>query len=103
MNRRGFLTGILALGAAPAIVRATSLMPGRAIWVPGHLVAYGSMTVESEFVLPVTYDQITREALRILQGNIILREASRPDWDKAYATEPGYVHIRIPAQYRIRT
>lgn len=26
MNRRGFLTSILALGAAPAIVRADSLM-----------------------------------------------------------------------------
>lgn len=26
MNRRGFLTGILALGSAPAIVRADSLM-----------------------------------------------------------------------------
>lgn len=31
MNRRGFLTGILALGAAPAIVRAESLMK---IWTP---------------------------------------------------------------------
>ena len=30
-DRRNFLRGILALGAAPAIVRASSLMP---IWVP---------------------------------------------------------------------
>ena len=30
-TRRGFLTGILALGAAPAIVRAESLMR---LWVP---------------------------------------------------------------------
>lgn len=29
MDRRGFLSGILALGAAPAIVRAASLMPVR--------------------------------------------------------------------------
>jgi len=27
MNRRGFLTGLVSLIAAPAIVRATSLMP----------------------------------------------------------------------------
>lgn len=31
ITRRGFLTGMLALGAAPAIVRAESLMR---IWVP---------------------------------------------------------------------
>lgn len=30
MNRRGFLSGILALSAAPAIVKAANLMP---IWV----------------------------------------------------------------------
>lgn len=29
MNRRGFLSTMLALGAAPAVVRATSLMPVR--------------------------------------------------------------------------
>lgn len=33
VTRRGFLTGMLALGAAPAIVRAESLMR---IWVPPH-------------------------------------------------------------------
>lgn len=30
MNRRGFLSSILALGAAPAVVRAASLMPWKA-------------------------------------------------------------------------
>lgn len=36
MNRRGFLTSILAAGAAPVIVRAASLMPIKApaIWTP---------------------------------------------------------------------
>lgn len=34
MNRRGFLSGILALGVAPAIVRAGRLMPGRGLIVP---------------------------------------------------------------------
>ena len=31
VTRRGFLTGMLALGATPAIVRASSLM---SLWVP---------------------------------------------------------------------
>src|SRR4051812_3637220 len=35
LNRRGFLTGMGSLLAAPAIVRAASLMPIRAIEVPG--------------------------------------------------------------------
>ena len=34
MNRRGFLGTCLALAAAPAIVRASSLMPGRGLIVP---------------------------------------------------------------------
>lgn len=33
MNRRGFIASILALGAAPAIVRASSLMPVRPLIV----------------------------------------------------------------------
>jgi hypothetical protein len=33
MNRRGFLGSIIAMAAAPAIVRASSLMPGR-VWTP---------------------------------------------------------------------
>jgi hypothetical protein len=33
MNRRGFLGSIIAMAAAPAIVKASSLMPGR-VWTP---------------------------------------------------------------------
>lgn len=42
MNRRGFLAGILAAGAAPAIVRAEILMPlAPRIWVPAPLGVRG--------------------------------------------------------------
>lgn len=34
MNRRGFITGLTSLIAAPAIVKASSLMPVRGIIVP---------------------------------------------------------------------
>src|SRR5574343_716145 len=40
MNRRGFLTSILALGAAPAIVRAANLMK---VVTPSGIVAYGGL------------------------------------------------------------
>jgi len=38
VSRRGFLTGMLALGAAPAIVRAESLMR---LWVPPQALTIG--------------------------------------------------------------
>jgi len=34
MNRRGFLSGILATGMAPAVVGSSILMPLGKVWVP---------------------------------------------------------------------
>jgi hypothetical protein len=36
LSRRGLITGLISFVAAPAIVRASSLMPIRAIW-PGEV------------------------------------------------------------------
>jgi hypothetical protein len=41
MNRRGFLSSIIAMAAAPAIVKASSLMPGR-VWTPETKI-YGGL------------------------------------------------------------
>ena len=44
MNRRGFIRGLVAFVAAPAIVRVTSLMPVRAFIDDGTLMpAYGGI------------------------------------------------------------
>ena len=50
MNRRSFLASILAAGAAPAIVRAASLMPIKAppVWVPNQLLK-GELGVYNDF------------------------------------------------------
>lgn len=48
MNRRGFLTGILALGAAPAIVRAESLMK---IWVPPQDILCGELGLWGDVIM----------------------------------------------------
>lgn len=55
MNRRGFLGSILAACAAPAIVRAESLMvlPAQNIWVPESLGA--SLGWDPEFILLKNY------------------------------------------------
>lgn len=45
MNRRGFLAAMLAAAAAPAIVRAASLMPGRGIIVPSNELFRGELGI----------------------------------------------------------
>ena len=59
-TRRGFLGSMLALAAAPAIVRASSLMK----------IAPGMRELESGIVVPgnqlLTIKQITDEALRVI-------------------------------------
>lgn len=44
MNKRGFLSTILATCAAPAIVRASSLMPIRVVDAPRILVPIHDLT-----------------------------------------------------------
>lgn len=60
MNRRGFLGAMLAACAAPAIVRADSLM---------RIVPRDTLIAEFDFSL-LTPQIITREALRILQNQL---------------------------------
>lgn len=52
MNRRGFLQGMLAAGAAPAIVKASSLMPifVPKLWTPAVL-QFGPGIVSAEEIL----------------------------------------------------
>ena len=65
MDRRGFLWSILALGAAPAIVRADSLMR---IIVPSQ-----------EIVLPLTFAEIVQKTLKEkiaqLEADIIMHNS----------------------------
>lgn len=66
VTRRGFLTGMLALGAAPAIVRAESLMR---LWVPPQrnvLVGYDlSQTVGGDLSCVVTARRLDVGTLEI--------------------------------------
>lgn len=78
MNRRGFLGSILALGAAPAIVRADSLMriiPRDIGILIGAEVTAEVMTYGNRLL---TIDQITRQALEILHKNaLFVRKVNR--------------------------
>lgn len=65
LSRRGFLTGMLALGAAPAIVRAASLMkvvtPAGLIW-SGVDLARG----EDYYIIIIIMHPSAEEAMREL-------------------------------------
>lgn len=72
MDRRGFLGSILALGAAPAIVRADSLMK---LWTPQQALRFHpdafELTVPEHNGL-LTIDMIKRECLRIMEVELDL-------------------------------
>ena len=72
MDRRGFLRGILAAAAAPAIVRIGSLMPVKSIFVPTteEVLAFTGATSIGGGNTLLSIDLITREALRILYSNM---------------------------------
>ena len=64
MNRRNFMQSILALGAAPAIVRAESIMRVKplvatagGLLVPEHLVGSVKRLIELQWPGYVNYDQ----------------------------------------------
>ena len=87
MNRRGFIGSILAFGAAPAIVRAGSLMP---IVVPKLIVP--AIVAPNNLLWPI--DMYTREALRILENNLAFPGFGR-DWiDSAHHTNDTIKIIR---------
>lgn len=65
MNRRGFLLGMLAAGAAPAIVKASNLMPVFARAESGLIVP---AAIASGNTL-ITIDMIIKEALRLAHQN----------------------------------
>ena len=92
MNRRGFLGGILAACAAPAIVRSQNIMR---VFAP----------VESGLLLPVagllTIDMITRETLRILHEKLSLVSSVNNQFDASFAN-PGVIRVRAPLQYAAR-
>lgn len=76
MNRRGFLSSVIALSVAPAIVRAQSLMPGRGLIVPTTLGQDSLIWINNEIDrLGVNRlwspALVTREALRILETTLV--------------------------------
>ncbi len=86
MNRRGFLTSILALGAAPAIVRADALM--RVVPVDFRVIVPITEVVVCH-TLPGNpdahwLDAIKREALRVAQEGYSFTRTARAETNCFY-------------------
>ncbi len=96
MNRRGFLGSILALGAAPAIVRADSLMrivPLDVVVVSEGWSAEGIQFYESDLTL--TIDDYSR--LFIQPAMLALRQDIERDILSASLTDRGQLRALMRA------
>lgn len=83
LNRRGFLGAILAAGVAPIVITTPGLlMPVRSIVMPTapELIVFGNTAV--------TYGAITREALRMLEENLVFARHVNESWDNRFSTLP---------------
>lgn len=106
--RRSILTGLVALVAAPAIVKVSSLMPVNSKLVPSWPIGYGNSLL--------TIDEITREAVRLFQNsNAFIEKMDREyefyngeQWSKdeldVFAKRGGQkigdvLRIRLPNDY----
>lgn len=95
-SRRSVLTGVLALVAAPAIIKVASLMPVNASLQPGVRldVLYGQLTL----------NMITREAVRrFTDSNRFLREMNKQlAEDVEFVTGAEWGDTKIGSQLHIR-
>jgi len=106
IDRRGFLGAMFAACAAPAIVRADSLMrivPTDTVILPANWAqALEYNLIENQFL---TCQLVTREALRILGGITMFTD----EVNRTYLTEMSdkpigsMIRVSSPSQYARRT
>lgn len=96
MNRRGFLGSILAACAAPAIVRADSLM--RIVPREATIITSTDGITWGAANRLLTIDEITRETLKVLERNMVFGQSVNrdvPDWYYGYGSGK-HVIVRRP-------
>ena len=93
-TRRGFLKGLLFVAAAPAVVRAASLMPVSAE-LGGDTMTLGHLARANQYL---TINDISREAVKLFsESNVFLREI-----DSQYERIGDTLRIRLPNDYQVR-
>lgn len=93
MQRRGFLSAMLAAAAAPAFVRAGSLMRvNPRIIVPAYAQGLASSML-------LTQNIITAQMLRIIEKNLIFTANVNRDWETPIGSLGMTVRIAKPPRY----
>lgn len=93
MQRRGFLGAMLAAAAAPAFVRAGSLMRvNPRIIAPAYAQGLASSML-------LTQDVITRECLRVLEGRLAFTSNINRDWESQIGFPGQTIRIAKPPRY----
>jgi hypothetical protein len=86
MERRSFLAGILALGAAPAIVKAANIMPvAPKLWVPNQDLTPNEAAFQEGYLWGlsvIAYDEIAARQVFALKKS--LQQTIVREWHKAY-------------------
>ena len=106
ISRRGFLGSILAAAAAPAIVRASSLMKiASPVLLPTFeetLAITGAVSGGGNTLL--TIDMITKEALRILHKNIAFVSMMNNQYAREIRDRKAgdRLIIRTPMPFKVR-
>lgn len=91
-SRRGFLGGLAALVAAPAVVKFASIMPVRTIVYGPTLAEYSG----NEFL---TVNEITREAIRLFEkSNLFIQDITERQ-ELRMAPNGDMLRIRLPSDY----
>lgn len=99
ISRRGFLSGILASGVAPVIIRTPGLIMPIKPLQPDFAVA----EYEAEYlVTTLTPAAITREALRILHTKLNFISKINLEYDESFALRVGdTIRIRKPETFSL--
>jgi hypothetical protein len=85
ISRRGFLGAILAAAAAPAFVKASSLMPVFSRQEDQRVLTPAAPIVASARNTLLTIDEITREALKILEKEMTIASGQGRSFDPYFA------------------
>ena len=100
-SRRGFLRGLAALVAAPAVIRVAALMPVRAYPTLEEAII---ATRERNTIL--TLNQITREAIRLWKNSNAFMQNIDSQYDAAFALDGAKIgtglRIRLPSRVALQ-
>jgi hypothetical protein len=124
LARRGFLAGLIATLAAPAIIRPGLLMPVRRILIPVDcdLKAFDGLLTFADFderyLRPAaqqlasdidaeivnglrTPSMITNETLRLLERNLIVADWLNPAFEPQFRGIGSTLRIRVPNRFTV--